>query len=262
MAHRLHDVRSAKHSSETLSWAPRTDGRALAFRAAAVPRIQKEEAMIRHRPSLASFALRALSVTGVSFLLAACSASGGSPPEETGTTEQALGEAVCATNPLGGPDAGGVFVSPGGQGSMAGGCSASSTITGIWPYGSPGCADQYIFNVFGNAGGHVAAVSPATLPTQETTCQNTTVTLALYGHNASGWTLVGTTTQNGQWWSGGAFGSSCVFDTGTGSKNEIQIPYGFDEIRAVGSAWLVLQFKGHWTTHYENVTISVLPNPC
>jgi hypothetical protein len=139
------------------------------------------------------------------------------------------------------------------------GCSLTRLATSTdGNYGSPACEHQFIFeltNARGRGNGVTVAPAASVYPQDQATCTKTTVTLSLFGHNASGWALIGTTTAQGKWLGTAGLQHGCDF-----SAAQLLYPAGYNALRAVGSASQPSRWKNK--PKFIPVTLRVAGKPC
>ncbi len=195
-------------------------------------------------------------------LVAGCTGSSTLEPEQPEalrTTAQKLGEAGCGTMSLAGAPSQGTIIS---QPSWF--CSFSNT--GTSPdasYGTSDCPSQFVTEIQNVAGRAFSFTVNTPGPISDsTTCNKLYMTLGAYGHRTSGWSLLGTITLHGTWYSSGGF-SFCQIVQDSGSIPSITGSEGYDMVRAAGSAYTIEVLKGEPYKSYLQVTTGIFGGgPC
>lgn len=181
----------------------------------------------------------------------ACSAA---PKEEKASTTEALGEAACGTNALTTASAGTVISSPNFH------CFWQNTATSPSSYGSPGCDNQYVVEIqkitpyITPARFTINAVNPI----DQTTCAKIHETLGAYGHDASGWHVIGSYVGHGEWRAqDGIIAAHCEFVPEVNTIPSFFDPSKYDTVRAAASLWTVELFKNAPYNSYLPVTTGI-----
>jgi hypothetical protein len=198
-------------------------------------------------------------------LIAGCadsSAVDSEQPEDVGSTEQELGEAACSTiNVSSDPTQGAVISDP----SFF--CSFWNTaMSPNAAYGTSGsaCTSQFVTevqNVSGRAFSFVARPSTGYMWSIDgATCGKLHASVGAYGHNASGWTLLGAYTTHGVWTPpSGGFVGYCMMqlDAGSPTPPKVTGAEGYDAVRVAGSAYTIEVSKGEPYKSFIQVEVGI-----
>jgi hypothetical protein len=189
-----------------------------------------------------------LGATILGMLAAACSASADHSAEHVAESQSALTEVPCSYRGIQDPNG---TTLP----SASNGCVATEQTSADNTYGYPNCTDGYIWEITSLDSGYIpdriftAEVQPGSIPTNQSDCENTTVSMYLYGLD----TVNDIPYENscnvndvaGKWWVDpyGIFASYCIFSKNTCKIDLDQWPNGMgtvsvNGIRLVGQAKL------------------------
>jgi hypothetical protein len=104
-------------------------------------------------------------------------------------------------------------------------------------YGSSACPQQFIVVVQGVSGRSFNfSVAPHDAPSNRAECEATTLTMAAFGHRASGWVSLGSRFYQGSWTAFGTAGV-CSYSSTSTPLPGVSGAAGYDEVRAAVSAY-------------------------